>query len=108
MKTVLCGCAWMAGAGLLAAANAGELPTLSDSAAPFSFAVLGDTHYSRPAYEARRIAAGIAEDIREIRPAVAFVCQTGDLGHGEKPGGGGQLGRDEMRKSGRRSSRPAT
>lgn len=98
MKAVFRGWAWLAGAGLMAAAHADGLPSLSDSPAPFSFAVIGDMHYSRPEYEARGIAAGIAEDIRNVQPAVAFVCQTGDLVHGETPGGGKQLAMEEMRE----------
>ena len=66
------------------AAGAG-LPVLSESSEPFSFAVLGDIHYARPAFASQRIAAEIAESVRDIRPAVAFVCQTGDLILGEDP-----------------------
>lgn len=86
------------GLGLAPALGAAELPCRSDSPEPFSFAVIGDMHYSRPDYKARRIAAGIAEDIRNVQPAVAFVCQTGDLAHGEKPEGGGQLSKADMKE----------
>lgn len=66
------------------AARAG-VPVLSASPEPFSFAVLGDIHYARPAFAERRIAAEIAASVRDVRPAVAFVCQTGDLILGEDP-----------------------
>ena len=70
---------------LLPAARAVELPTLSDSPEPFSFAVLGDLHFSRPDFVASRVGAGIAEAVKDAHPSVAFVCQTGDLIHGELP-----------------------
>ncbi len=70
---------------LLAAACEAEVPTLSDSARPFSFVVLGDLHFSRPEFTASRVGSCIAEAVRDVQPAVAFVCQTGDLVHGELP-----------------------
>lgn len=64
-------------------ARAGECPVLSAARQPYSFVVLGDIHYGRPAFASQRIAAAIAESVRDVRPAVAFVCQTGDLILGE-------------------------
>ena len=69
---------------ILQALHAVELPVLSDSTQSFSFAVLGDLHFSRPDFAAQRVVACIAEAVREVQPAVAFVCQTGDLIHGEQ------------------------
>lgn len=63
--------------------RAAEFPTLSDSPQPFSFAVMGDLHFSRPDFESRRVVQAIAAAVKEVQPPVAFVCQTGDLGHGE-------------------------
>lgn len=91
-------CALIAAVGILPAMRAADLPTLSDSPGPFSFAVLGDMHYSRPDFGARTTASEIAATIKDFQPAVAFVCQTGDLVHGERPEGGKQLGKDEMRE----------
>lgn len=98
MITMLRRGALIAAAGILPMARGSELPTLSDSPEPFSFAVLGDMHYSRPDFEARETTAGIAAALKGVHPPVAFVCQTGDLVHGERPGGGKQLGMDEMRE----------
>ena len=69
---------------LLSVAQAAELPVLSDSSQPFSFAVLGDLHFSRPEFKTQRVGACIAEAVRDVSPAVVFVCQTGDLIHGEQ------------------------
>ena len=66
-------------------AHAGELTALSDSTQPFSFAVLGDLHVSRPNFEARRIGRAIADAVKDVQPKLAFVCQTGDLILGELP-----------------------
>lgn len=71
---------------ILQSACAAGLPVLSDSSRPFSFAVLGDLHFSQPEYESRQIVQAIAEAAKEAQPPVAFVCQTGDLGHGEGAG----------------------
>lgn len=65
------------------ACRADGVPTLSDSAQPFSFVVLGDLHFSRPEFASRQITAAVAEAVKGVQPPVAFVCQTGDLGHGE-------------------------
>lgn len=54
--------ALLAGVGiLLPAARAAELPTLSNSARPFSFAVPGDLPFSRPDFTAQAIVRDIAE-----------------------------------------------
>jgi len=68
------------------AACAGGFPVLSETGQPFSFAVLGDLHLSRPAFEARQTVDAIAAAAREAQPPLAFVCQTGDLAHGEAEG----------------------
>lgn len=91
-------CALIALAGILPGARASELSTLSESPEPFSFAVLGDLHYSRPDFKAQETAAHIAAAIADVRPPVAFICQTGDLVHGERPEGGKQLDKAEMRE----------
>ena len=88
----------MAGLGTTAGAEATGLPVLSDSSKPFSFAVLGDMHFSRPAFEARRIGLNIAKAIEGVQPPVAFICQTGDLAHGEQPTGHKQLNAAEMKE----------
>lgn len=67
-------------------AAAADRPVLSSADRPFSFAVLGDLHYARPAFAQRPIAAGIAASLRGVDPAPAFVCQTGDLVLGEADG----------------------
>ena len=85
------------GMGATAQADAAGLPVLSDSSKPFSFAVLGDMHFSRPAYEARKIGANIAQAIEDVQPPAAFICQTGDLAHGEQPTGHKQLNAEEMK-----------
>lgn len=66
--------------------SAAAFPVLSESGEPFSFIVLGDLHLSRPAYEQARAVAAIAESVRDSQPRLAFVCQTGDLAHGEAEG----------------------
>ncbi len=65
--------------------HAGELTTLSASDKPFSFAVLGDLHVSRPAFKERQIGLAVAEAVKDVQPAMAFVCQTGDFILGELP-----------------------
>lgn len=71
---------------IVIALHAAGLPVLPGSAEPFSFAVLGDLHLSRPAFEQARTVAAIAESLRDSQPRLAFVCQTGDLAHGEAEG----------------------
>jgi 3',5'-cyclic AMP phosphodiesterase CpdA len=62
--------------------QADELPVLSKSAEPFSFAVLGDTHYTAPEFKVRPLIHRLGEEIRTKHPEVAFVCQTGDVVEG--------------------------
>jgi len=64
-------------------AGAAELPTLSKGSSPFSFVVMGDLHVARPDFETRRVGRAIAEAVKDVQPAVAFVCHTGDLILGE-------------------------
>jgi 3',5'-cyclic AMP phosphodiesterase CpdA len=83
MRTILWRCAVILL--VLASARSGraaELPVLSDSAKPFSFVVLGDVHYTRPRFEVSKVIATIARSVKESRPPVAFVCQTGDIAEG--------------------------
>ena len=65
--------------------RAAELPTLSVADKPFSFAVLGDLHVSRPEFKERQIGLAIADAVKDVQPAMAFVCQTGDFILGELP-----------------------
>jgi len=59
-----------------------ELPLLADTARPFSFVVLGDLHYRRPAFDERKLVNAIAASVNDCEPPVAFVCQTGDVVNG--------------------------
>ena len=73
---VLCGLAVT-----VPAVRATELPSLSETNAPFTFVVLGDTHYERPDFAKATLIHAIAADLRDI-PPLAFVIQTGDLVEG--------------------------
>ena len=76
---------------------AAELPVLSVSTQSFSFAVLGDLHVARPEFEARHIGLAVAEAVKDVQPAMVFVCQTGDLILGELPSHK-QLNRDGVKE----------
>lgn len=90
-------CVPVAALGSVAPIHGAALPTLTDSPAPFSFVVLGDMHYARPDYKARTAAAAVAEAIRDVKPAVAFVCHTGDLVDGGRSADGKPISREEMK-----------
>ena len=60
----------------------GEIPVLSRTTEPFTFAVLGDIHYKQPEFASAAVARAIGEDARGLRPPLAFVCQTGDVAEG--------------------------
>ncbi|MEN6406899.1 MAG: metallophosphoesterase [Thermoguttaceae bacterium] len=64
---------------LTLAASAWELPTLSETDKPFTFVVLGDTHYTWPDLRAAALVHSMGDDIKSVHPSPAFVCQTGDL-----------------------------
>jgi 3',5'-cyclic AMP phosphodiesterase CpdA len=64
------------------AVGAAQLPSLSETREPFTFVVLGDTHYERPDFRAANMVHAIAADLKDIQPPPAFVCQTGDLVEG--------------------------
>ena len=64
------------------ALGAAELPILSETAEPFTFVVLGDTHYERPDFPQAKMVHAIAADLRDVQPPPVFVCQTGDLVEG--------------------------
>ena len=63
-------------------AYAAELPVIPDTGNPFTFVVLGDMHYKRPDFSSCKIASAIAASIKDCKPPVAFICQTGDLVEG--------------------------
>lgn len=65
-----------------AAVKNAEIPVLSGTAEPFTFAVLGDTHYKRPEFAAAAAVRAIGEDARNIGRPLAFVCHTGDAVEG--------------------------
>jgi predicted phosphodiesterase len=62
--------------------GAGALPVLSDAAGPFTFAVLGDTHYTAPDFKVASLLHQAGEEVRRQHPEVAFVCHTGDVVEG--------------------------
>lgn len=73
---------WLA----FASAAFADMPVLSASAEPFSFIVMGDLHLSRPAFTSQQAVQEIAASVENVHPPLAFVCQTGDLAHGEAEG----------------------
>ena len=64
------------------ATGTAELPCLSETGEPFTFVVLGDTHYERPDFRQANLVHAIAADLGDIQPPPVFVCQTGDLVEG--------------------------
>jgi len=68
--------------GMLGACYAEELPVLRETSQPFTFAVLGDIHYTPPAYKVSPLVHRVAAEIRAAVPAVDLVCQTGDVVEG--------------------------
>jgi len=65
------------------ACGAEPLPMLEPAARSFSFAVLGDLHFSRPAFERQQTLRAIAASLKTVQPPLALVCHTGDLVSGE-------------------------
>jgi predicted phosphodiesterase len=65
-----------------AVALADTPPVLSESDAPFTFAVLGDTHYAAPEFKTREAIHRLGDELRAEHPEVAFVCHTGDVVEG--------------------------
>ena len=65
------------------ACGAEPLPVLEPAARSFSFAVLGDLHFSRPAFEREQTLRAIAASLKAVQPPLALVCHTGDLVSGE-------------------------
>lgn len=68
--------------GWLATCVAQDAPVLRGGREPFTFAVLGDIHYKPPEYAVSDLVHRVAQEIRALRPAVALVCQTGDIVEG--------------------------
>ena len=64
------------------ALEAADMPSLSQTDQPFTFIVLGDTHYERPDFRQAKLVHAIAADLGDIQPRPSFVCQTGDLVEG--------------------------
>ena len=63
-------------------ATSDELPAISDKSQPFTFAVLGDTHYTPPGYKVTPFIHDIAREI-DLQPrSPAFICHTGDVVEG--------------------------
>ena len=62
--------------------QAEELPVVSQTAEPFTFAVLGDTHYTAPEFKVQTFIHRLGNEIRSQHPEVAFVCHTGDVVEG--------------------------
>ena len=63
-------------------ARADTPPVLSESDAPLTFAVLGDTHYAAPEFKIKEAIHRLGDEIRAQHPEVAFVCHTGDVVEG--------------------------
>jgi 3',5'-cyclic AMP phosphodiesterase CpdA len=68
--------------GLVGSCAAEDLPVLRQAAEPFTFAVLGDLHYTPPEYKVASFVRRVAAEIRAAVPAVDLVCQTGDVVEG--------------------------
>lgn len=59
-----------------------ELPVISVKSQTFTFAVLGDTHYTPPGYKVTPFIHDIAREI-DLQPrSPAFICHTGDVVEG--------------------------
>jgi hypothetical protein len=67
---------------LSAPCAAEEIPVLREGSPAFTFAVLGDIHYTPPEYKEAQLIHRVAAEIRAHAPAVDFVCQTGDIAEG--------------------------
>jgi hypothetical protein len=68
--------------GVLVPCYGEDVPVLCERSEPFTFAVLGDLHYTPPKYKVSELVHRVAEEIRAQSPAVALVCQTGDVVEG--------------------------
>jgi hypothetical protein len=72
----------LASLGVLVPCYGEEVPVLCERSEPFTFAVLGDIHYTPPKYKVSELVHRVAEEIRSASPPVALVCQTGDVVEG--------------------------
>ena len=63
-------------------ATSDELPVISDKSQTFTFAVLGDTHYTPPGYKVTPFIHDIAREIDSQPRSPAFICHTGDVVEG--------------------------
>lgn len=62
--------------------RADDLPVLGEARRAFTFAVLGDIHYTPPDYKVAGFVHAIAEEIGAQHPETALICQTGDVVEG--------------------------